>query len=261
MINTRVVHPLYGIGVITAVSDKDVITVNFPGVGEKRFQYPGAFCKSIQSEDSAIQEQAEADWLEKEERRRAEEAERNRPLTPEEMQRNIDEQLSQVKEGEVFDEKTNRIFIVHQGLTFGEEYKGGYVWAPASGIHHHERLTNIHKGDIIFNYAGGEIQAVSEALSNCFNSPRPSALSGYNWGLMGYRVQIRYQVLSSPQSLASIVPTIIRLRAKIYSSFDCKGNANQGYMYELENAIAQEIKNLILKTTQPSGVKKVLNRI
>lgn len=273
IIGTQIISAQYGLGTIMTISDAMVMTISFPAVGEKRFMYPDAFCKSIQSEDTIIQEEAEAAWVVKLEKKKAEEAQKEaenrkkhvsrKPLTVEEIA-SKNAELQQILEGidnrEEFTESTNRIFIVHQGKTYLEEYTGGYIWAPASGIHHHERMTEIHKGDIIVNYANGAAQAISEALCDWFYSPRPSELYGHGWDNTGYRVQLRYQKLSHPLKLDTIQDHIIDLRANIYSSFDSSGNACQGYLYELEIGIAKLIKELIQKVAYTDGLLNVLKR-
>lgn len=271
---TQIISAQYGLGTIMTISDAMVMTISFPEVGEKRFMYPDAFCKSIQSEDTIIQEEAEAAWVVKLEKVKAEEEAQKevenrkkhvsrKPLTAEEIALKNAE-LQQILEGidnrEEFTESTNRIFIVHQGKTFFEEYTGEYIWAPASGIHHHEKMTEIHKGDIIVNYANGAIQAISEALCDWFYSPRPSELYGYGWDNAGYRIQLRYQKLSNPIKLDAIQNDIINLRANMYSSFDSAGNACQGYLYELETSIGKLIKGLIQQKVQTNAVLKVLSR-
>lgn len=271
---TQIISAQYGIGTITTITDSMIMTISFPEVGKKRFMYPDAFCKSIQSEDTIIQEEAEAAWVVKLEKKKAEEAAQKeaenrkkrasrKPLTAEEIA-SKNAELQQILEGidnrEEFTESTNRIFIVHQGKTYLEEYTCGYIWAPASGIHHHERMTEIHKGDIIVNYANGAVQAISEALCDWFYSPRPSELYGHGWDNTGYRVQLRYQKLSHPLKLDTIQDHIIDLKANIYSSFDSSGNACQGYLYELETSIGKLIKGLILQKAQSDAVLKVVNR-
>lgn len=271
---TQIISNQYGLGTIISINDGMVMTISFPEVGEKRFMYPDAFCKSIQSEDVNIQEEAEAAWLVKLEKKKAEEAakkeaekgkKRNprKRLTPEEIEsRKVELQrvLEGIDNNEQFTESTSRVFIVHQGKTFFEEYTGEYIWAPASGIHHHEKMTEIHKGDIIVNYANGAIQAISEALCDWFYSPRPSELYGYGWDNAGYRIQLRYQKLSNPIKLDAIQNDIINLRANMYSSFDSAGNACQGYLYELETSIGKLIKGLIQQKVQTNAVLKVLSR-
>lgn len=273
IVSTKIISAKYGVGTITAISDTLVLTVSFPKVGEKRFQYPDAFCKSIQSADAEMQENAETAWLLKLEEKKANEAadisikcENNRRLkkiSPDEIEikkAELSKILEHIEKDIEFTGWTNRIFIVHQGKTYYEERMGEYVWAPASGLHHHERMTEIRKGDIVVNYANGAIQAVSEALSDCFCSPRPTELYGYGWDNIGYRVQLRYYELLNPIKLDPIRHDIIKLKADVYSSFDSTGNACQGYMYELENEIAKLIKDLILKEPHMPEITKVLGR-
>ena len=74
IVGIQIISAQYGIGTIIAISDTMVMTISFPEIGEKRFMYPDAFCKSIQSEDTITQEEAEAAWLAKLEKKEAEEA-------------------------------------------------------------------------------------------------------------------------------------------------------------------------------------------
>lgn len=274
IIGTQIISAQYGAGTITAISETMVMTISFPEVGEKRFKYPDAFCKSIQSENVHIQEEAEEAWIVKLEKQKAEEAAKKesenakkknprKHLTPEEIESKkveLQHVLESINENEQFSEPTSRIFIVHQGRTFPEEYSGEYIWAPVSGIHHHERMTEIRKGDIIVHYANGAVQAVSEALCDWFYSPRPSEQYGHGWDNEGYRVQVRYQKLLNPIKLDDIQEDIIKMRAEIYSSFDSAGNACQGYLYELETSISQLIKRMILKEKQSNELLKILKR-
>ena len=282
LINTKVQHKLYGEGTILSINDVQVMTIKF-AIGEKRFKYPEAFCKALESAVVAIQQEAEAAWTKNVEEI-AEQAARDAAnknaarisnankakvsnvlhmYTSEEKEKieaKLYDVLSSIGKSIVFADKTQRLFMVHQGKTYYEESTGGFIWAPVSGIHHHERVNEIHKGDIIFNYANGALQSLSEALSDCFFSPRPQGLSGHGWDNIGYRVQLRYHNLSASLAFDNIRQQIINNRAHIYSSFDVYGNACQGYMYELEIEIARLIKAEILKSNQPKGVVDVLNR-
>lgn len=274
IIGTQIISAQYGLGNIISITDTMIMTISFSEVGEKRFMYPDAFCKSIQSEDTIIQEEAEAAWIIKLEKKKAEEAAQkevenrkkqkfHKPLTSEEIESKkaeLQQILKRIDSNEQFTDSTSRIFIVHQGKTYIEEHMGGYIWAPASGIHHHERMTEIRKGDIIVNYANGAVQAISEAMCDWFYSPRPSELYGHGWDNAGYRVQLRYQKLSTSIKLDAIQDNIINLRARIYSSFDSAGNACQGYLYELEASIGKLIKGIILQKVQSGGVMRILSR-
>lgn len=260
-----------GEGTIIKAEDTDkgiFITVEFPITKvTKRFGFPIALGKALSSEDEELltiaKEITKAKEEEKkvaEEKQKAEE-EKKLIVKSENAVKNAEKIINSIDWNIAFNKNNCKIFKVHQGKTFTEEYKGKYVWAPASGIHHHEKMKEIHTGDIIFHYADGALVAIGEAVSDCMSYPQPTALYGHGWGHWGYRVNVRYQLLTVPFSLAPLKKDIINHKAGSYSSFDSNGDACQGYLYDLEPDIARLIKTAILKTSQPTGVIGVLNRI
>lgn len=270
LINKSVVHRDLGEGVIIDAADNEsgiFITVNFPNSNDaKRFGLPMAFGKALESDEELIaiaddiikakdkaQEKAAAQKMEEEKKIEAEKRQ--------ELIRTYEGMDGRIDWNKQFGSNDFRIFKVHQGKTFQQEYTGRFVWAPASGIHHHEKMTDIHEGDIIFHYANGALVAISEAMSNWFHCPQPASLAGFGYGIDGYCAKVRYQMLTAPFSLDPLRASIISSRAGIYSSFDSNGDACQGYMYALELNLAKLFKNEILRTSQPMGVITVLGRI
>lgn len=270
LINKTVSHKDLGEGVIVNAEETNIgisITVEFPSSNEtKRFAFPLALGKILAPDEElqAIADdiaRAKEEALRKAEKERMSENERKLKEKSEKAISRAENIMKNIAWDTVYTNKNFRIFKVHQGKTFYEEYKGKYVWAPESGVHHHEKMTEIHTGDIIFHYAGGALVAIGEAVSDCFSYPQPSALYGHGWGQVGYRVNVRYQRLSNPLSHAPFSEYIVNHKFKNYSSFDNNGDACQGYMYELELDIAKYFKAEILKTSQPNEVVTVLNRI
>lgn len=272
LIGRKVCHKDLGEGLIKNAKDTDngiIITVEFP-TETKRYGFPVAIGKALSCDDMEVLAMADELIKAKEEACRREEEER-KAAEGRSFKEKSDWVLAEAtKIIRQVDKNTDfgevgpgmfRIFKVHQGRTFQEEFMGGYVWAPESGIHHHERLTEIHPGDIIFHYANGALAAVGEAVSKCFECPQPAALYGHGWGTVGYRVEIRSHRLSAPYSLFPHKMDILARKHGRYSSFDNNADACQGYMYELEYDLAKIFKNGILSTRQPVGVKNVLNRI
>lgn len=270
LIGKKVTNIDLGEGIITKADDSNngiLISVDFPDGVIKRYGFPIVLGKALSTDDEDVLKFAAEIVAAKEEALRK--AEENREAAEEQALK--DKSKSAEEQGNktiantdrkcVFSDKTHRIFKVHQGRTFDAEYAGGYVWAPQSGIHHHEKMREIKVGDIIFHYADGAIVAVGEAMSNCFAYPQPSELYGHGWGKVGYRVEIRYQKLARPFTLDAYRTAIISNRATSYSSFDSNGDACQGYMYELEIALAELFASELLRTNQPSGVIDVLKRI
>lgn len=270
LIGKKVCHKDLGEGVIIKAEDTNngiIITVEYPGLNKQaKYGFPAVLGKSIASDDELLSIAADIAIAKEETRKKAEvekmaeeeikEAEKRQSLirTYEDIDKNTDWDKQ-------FDSENFQIFKVHQGQTFQEEYRGRFVWAPASGIHHHEKMTDIHKGDIIFHYANGNLVAIGEAVSDCFHCLQPASITGHGWGRLGYCVRVRYQLLTAPFSLAPFRASIINNRAGRHSSFDRNGDACQGYMYDLELDLARLFKTGILATFQPAGVIAVLNRI
>ncbi len=73
------------------------------------------------------------------------------------------------------------IFYVYQNQTYAHEHDGGYVWSPqrnkSGGENQGYRImTEIRKGDFIIHHASTAIQAISIALTDCYNAQQPGAL-------------------------------------------------------------------------------------
>lgn len=253
----QISHKKYGNGIIHKgpflnSSGASQIAVAFSSGEIKTFNFPDAFeIGFLSTQDVEIISEIESVHR-TEAKRKQEENERKE-------QELIDFKAG-VKRGVIFSSKPSRIFIVHQGLTFKNEYEGSYLWAPQSGIFHHEKMTDIHKGDIIFNYSSG-IYAISEALCDTFKSKQPSELYGNGWDNEGYEVFARYELITPPLSLDPIKGAIVAKRSGKYSSFDSNGNANQGYLYDLELDIAKLIAAAILKQKHSARVESILNRL
>lgn len=253
----QVSHKKYGNGIIHKgpflnSSGASQIAIAFSGGEIKTFNFPDAFEKGFLSTlDLEIISEIESVHRAEAKRKREENDRKEKELA---------DIKAGVKRDVIFSSKPSRIFIVHQGLTYKSEYEGGYLWAPQSGIFHHEKMTEIHKGDIIFNYSNG-IYAISEALCDTFRSKQPSELYGNGWDNEGYEVLARYELITPPLSLDPIRGAIIAKRSGKYSSFDSNGNANQGYLYDLELDIAKLIAAAILKQKHSARVESILKRL
>lgn len=271
LIGKKVKDRNLGDGTIIEVNEKlRVISVSFPNIDTpKRYGFPIAIGKALSSEDPEVLSIAEEiskprceEPVKKIKTEQLTEEEKKLKVLSDNAIMQANEDLQKINPDEDFsDNEKFSIFKVHQGKTFFHEYDGGYLWAPQSGIHHHERMKEVKKGDIIFHYANGALQAIGEALSDCISYPQPAALYGHGWGTVGYYVKVRYQQLAEPFSLVSYKTEIIAQRANRNSSFDCNGDTCQGYLYDLELILAKLFKTEILKTPQPAGVVSVLNRI
>jgi len=254
--NKSVTHKQFGRGVIISepkltTNNSRVIDVQFPNGDIKPLAFPNSFSKGyLSSDDSEVKEEVEKTLKEQEEQRRQE---------IERKEKKIEDIRHGIK-NDVFLDKPSHVFIVHQGNTFAIEYEGGYLWAGKSGIFHHENMKNIQEGDIIFHYCDG-IVAISEALTPAIDAGKPNGDHKWYWDEEGYEVYSRYQLIEPKINLDKIKNYIIEKRNGTYSSFDKNGDANQGYLYELELDIANLIKKLILANNPSPAIKSILNRL
>lgn len=276
LIGKKVTHAGFGEGTIIGTSISNIgkkISVQFPS-DEKEFPFPSAIGKFLEvgedvqiiaeeiriAEEAAIREAEEAHQRSEAERKIEEERKE-----AERRQKVIDNSLNIAKNTDrtkPFSKDAVRIFKVHQGQSFKIESVDGFVWAPDDTDHHHQKMKEIKEGDIIFHTVDGEIKAVGEALTNCYPALKPISHTGTTkWGADGLRVEVRYQLLDPVLPLAPLKSAIVKMRAGKYLSFDKNGNGCVGYMFDLELDIARLFKTEILKTSQPTGVIGVLNRI
>lgn len=94
------------------------------------------------------------------------------------------------------------IFYVQQGISYDQEYAGGYVWSPqrtknGSKNSGYTALTYIKKGDFIIHVKNGLIKAVSIAKTDCYDAIIPRGLSTDLWDDKGYKVDTTYHPVSA----------------------------------------------------------------
>ena len=266
VIGARVKHVKYGEGIIVAVLG-EFIEVDFSG-DIKRFAIEslnkfftfedvkvGAYFDEMigrMLEEKRIKKEAERAARE-EKIAIAEAAERARVEQRERQRNNNRIEHNEPSLERLTDERM--CFIVFQNSTFDIESRGNYLWAPTSdarGVwcHYWKRLTQVRAGDIIFHCCGGEIRAVSVARGSCYSQIAPSApIYRTSWGKMGMQVD----------SLYSLIPNAIKTstyRAQItatypagshYAPFDRNGDGIQGYLFELDEDLANVFLNDIMK--------------
>ena len=136
-------------------------------------------------------------------------------------------------------DKTSRSYIVFQGSHHRNEYEDGYLFAPlfderGKTPHHWFKLTELKPGDRVFHYSRGFIRAISTVTSTWAESVRPDNV----WNRKGRLVQCEPFVLESPIDISDYTEDIINYRKGKYSAFNNNGNANRGYLFELEPEIA-----------------------
>ena len=154
-----------------------------------------------------------------------------------------------------------QIFFVAQGgkgnpEVYNVERFGQFLWAPKTNengrtFHHWTNIMHVKKGDLILHYASGEFRAVSQAVTNCFDSEMPKALPGY-WENVGRMVRCCPYVEFYPMA-RDIFRSIIneykykvpdgyyerygRYNNEFHSAFTRNNTVNQGYLFHLQKEI------------------------
>lgn len=167
-------------------------------------------------------------------------------------------------------------FWVNQGKTYNDESLGGYLWAPQyytkkNGVnetpHHWKSIELIEIGDIILNYnkKEGGIIGYCIAKSNYYEANKPEFKNDEpeeNWNDEGYLVDAKYISFKNPLELSDIYDEIENLFPKKYSPVANKDRVNQGYLFQISEALFSSIlsksKNELvsLKNNKKSNTNK-----
>ena len=98
-----------------------------------------------------------------------------------------------------------RYWWVNQNQTFGHETAGGYLWSPkhkANGSQNpfHDFMREVSPGDAIFSFSDTLIRAIGIAASHAYEAPKPIEFgaAGAYWNQIGWRVDVRFQMLRLP---------------------------------------------------------------
>jgi len=125
-----------------------------------------------------------------------------------------------------------RHWWVNQNKTYRHEIDGGYLWAPQSGLWHHEILTQIKPGDLVFSFKDTYIAAIGVVQREAENMIKPDFGShGENWADLGWCVQTEFVELANPIKPSEIMNLIDPLLPEKYSPIQPgTGRGNQIYL-------------------------------
>jgi hypothetical protein len=128
-----------------------------------------------------------------------------------------------------------RYWWVNQNKTYRHEIDGGYLWAPQSGVWHHEILTQIRPGDLVFSFKDTFIAAIGVVQREAENMIKPDFGShGENWADLGWCVQTEFVELANPIKPSEIMNLIDPLLPEKYSPIQPgTGRGNQIYLTEI----------------------------
>jgi hypothetical protein len=146
-----------------------------------------------------------------------------------------------------------RYWWVNQNQTYRQEIEGGYLWSPqrkAGDVRNpfYEYMREVSPGDIVFSFSDTKIPAIGVVESYCYESPRPEEFrgAGMNWNTVGWRVRVKYKVLSRQIRPKDHMSVLQRVLPPKYSPLQANGNGNQGvYLTQVPETMAQTLVGLI----------------
>lgn len=142
-------------------------------------------------------------------------------------------------------------YIVMQGQTYQEEMELGIIWSPQKDVgglvpHSWNRMKEVQKGDRIFHYVKGFIEAISVAANQYQIAPNPSMVQNQsNRNENGYLVNLEYHELEVPLHVKDYFKEILPLLPIKYSAFQENGDGNSGYLYPCNEELTIKFLDLI----------------
>lgn len=139
-----------------------------------------------------------------------------------------------------------RYWWVNQNKTYRHEFEAGYLWAPQSGIWHHEILTQIRPGDLVFSFKDTFICAIGVVQRSAEPMIKPDfGAHGENWADLGWCVETEFMEISNPFRPSELMGVIEPLLPERYSPLQLgTGKGNQIYLTGLPPALGELLLEL-----------------
>lgn len=142
-----------------------------------------------------------------------------------------------------------KYFWVNQKQTYTQERSGGYLWAPQRNINgnqfwHWLTMTEVKKGDIIFNNVNGALRSYCIAKESAVESPKPNEIT-QEWEELGWKVNADYHDLEHPIIISEHMEKLENLFPEKYSPYSIKHQkANQVYLVELNEKLGKTLAEI-----------------
>lgn len=151
-------------------------------------------------------------------------------------------------------------YFVFQNKTFDKEFSGGYLWAPEGNESFWKSMDTVHAGDVIFYSYKQNIVAVAIATSNCYSSSKPVEFGedGENWEQAGRRVDVDYYPFDRTIRYAEHMDSILGCFSEFKGMnlpFNPEGKSNTGYLFNINEAVANVFMTKISNSGSPTPVK------
>jgi hypothetical protein len=153
---------------------------------------------------------------------------------------------------------------VNHKQTRDHEVRGGYLWSPmrnANGARNqtYENMRLVHRGDVVFSYAHGQIGAIGRITEAATACPKPDEfgdVGGY-WSNEGWMVEVDFKSAPQPLQPAQAMDLIGPMLPTRYSPIQQNGHGNQGcYLAGISDALGPLLLAL-MGTDQVADVEKV----
>ncbi len=146
-----------------------------------------------------------------------------------------------------------RYWWVNQKQTFRHEVPGGYLWSPKrnrNGARNpfYDFMREVVPGDAVFSFADGLIKAIGIVASHAYEAPKPLEFgaTGAYWDRIGWRVDVRFQVLRTQIKPADCMDDLGPLLPERYAPLQRNGGGLQSvYLTLLSDAFASTLIGLI----------------
>ena len=147
--------------------------------------------------------------------------------------------MSPVKKKTVSGKKRQcRVWWANHGMTFAKAREGGFLWAPmpvkgGNTFLHWESMTRVGAGDIVLNFARGNVAAIGIARGKA-KKHKEESKSRNMPGKDGWRVDLDFYDLKKPVDLESIKPYIDIINRTIEENhpFNNFQGVNNGYLFD-----------------------------
>lgn len=139
-----------------------------------------------------------------------------------------------------------RYWWVNHKQTFRQEVEGRYIWSPkarSDGGRNatYDNLRSVLPGDIIFSYAGAQIQQVGVVTRPAVSCPKPEEFgsAGQNWHVDGWMVPVEWRALPTPLRPKELIGELRPLLPEKYSPIRPEtGDGNQNvYLAGISNDV------------------------
>ena len=135
---------------------------------------------------------------------------------------------------------------VNQGGSYEKAKKGPYLWAPLKSkantvLGHHLAVSDLKPGDLVINYAQGEIRATGLVTQDPEQQPVPYPVDGEDPSRPGHLVKFEIHELPDPIPLEAIPE---ELRKREGGPFDVNGTPKQGYLFFLTPTFVAELRRI-----------------